>query len=57
MIGDFTFITWQKRSPAWTPGGSILKGEEIAVARKAREEGQENMAPMSRRKGRVLLGK
>lgn len=46
-----------EEKPSMDPGRGILKGEEIAVARKAREEGQENMAPMSRRKGRVLLGK
>lgn len=54
MIGDLTFIIWQKKSQAWVLGGSILKGEEIAVTRRARDEGQESMAAMSRRKSRAL---
>lgn len=38
----------EKPGLAWALGGSILNVEEIAVSRKAREEGRENMTPVFR---------
>lgn len=41
----------EKPDLAWALGGSILNVEEIAVTRKAKEEGRENVTPVPRRAG------